>query len=85
MQSDLHRDSILFCRYIDRIFDQFFPGIIEVFDKFTQTVLRKEHFMPGSIGLRIDLPFIRSTTNESLCSNKPTPATGPIRYRIYTR
>ena len=58
MQSDLHRDSILFCRYIDRIFDQFFPGIIEVFDKFTQTVLRKEHFMPGSIGLRIDLPFI---------------------------
>lgn len=75
MQSDLHRDSILFCRYIDRIFDQFFPGIIEVFDKFTQTVLRKEHFMPGSIGLRIDLPFIgqRQTNPFVQISQLPQP------------
>ena len=75
MQSDLHRDSILFCRYIDRIFDQFFPGIIEVFDKFTQTVLRKEHLMPGSIGLRIDLPFIgqRQTNPFVQISQLPQP------------
>ena len=58
MQGHLYRYPVFLHDNINGILNQFFPGIVQIFDKFTQSPLRIVHLMSRCIRLRIQFPLI---------------------------